>query len=251
MEPTRPEVCWWCGAPATTREHRYKRTELQRMADISECGAPDPRSLYRSGDSYTGTLNGIKTGSAVQWGKNLCAPCNGARSQPFDYAYEKWSRWMWEHQDDLAAAQAVVDLQDVYGSDWSVEHAYTQRYLAKQLGCMLATNYCEVPEPITTFLDSPLVVAQLGAPQATFFRDRARLDLHTRGREEGVDYRGYWIPEAPFWTTGSQVVAAQYQYFIGFVCCDIRWPPTRPAAPPPRLLNLPLTGAPLRLQRAE
>ena len=80
--------CSWCGAAATTREHRFKHSDLRRVATGS--GVRDLGALFKKSDFYEGPLRTLKRGDEVQWGVNLCAPCNNARSQPFDMAYDQF-----------------------------------------------------------------------------------------------------------------------------------------------------------------
>lgn len=108
-------ICWWCQTqPATTREHKYKVTDLRRMALVD--GVVDPPSLFRGGESYEGGLRSIKKGSAIQWSKNMCKACNGGRDRDFDAAYELFSEYVWEHQEDLLRAR-TLRWPDIYPED--------------------------------------------------------------------------------------------------------------------------------------
>src|SRR3954452_19614094 len=138
--------CWWCGDAATTREHKYKRSDLKRMA-LTEAGIVDAGQLFKGSDAYTGVLKSINKGSAVQWGKSMCARCNGARSQPFDLAYEKLSDYLWQHHDNLSH-QSTLDLKRVFGPAWRVEARDAARYLAKQMACALTDQRLPLPDKL-------------------------------------------------------------------------------------------------------
>jgi len=94
-------LCWWCKQrPATTAEHKYKPTDLRRMADLTDGGRPDPRSLYRSGATFSGELKTLARGTAVRWSKSMCKTCNGGRDRHMDAAYEVFSDYVWNHQSN-------------------------------------------------------------------------------------------------------------------------------------------------------
>lgn len=182
-------ICWWCGLrPATTREHKYKVTDLRRMALAD--GEVDPSNLFRNGASYKGDLTSIKKGSSVQWSKNMCKACNGGRDREFDTAYELFSDYVWEHQDDLLHAH-VLRWPKIYPENWQHESRNLARYLGKQLGCMLATQCLPVPPSLIRFLDGGD-----SCPDVSFriYRDMTKVSLHRLAQELGEDTRGYWMP---------------------------------------------------------
>jgi hypothetical protein len=72
---------------ASTREHKYKRTDLDAMGSDGELtwgGDPDRPYVVKS----------HRRDPAVRFVKSLCAPCNNARSQPFDRAYDIYSNYV-------------------------------------------------------------------------------------------------------------------------------------------------------------
>lgn len=81
-------TCWWCGQPATSKEHKYKRRDLARISaggeDLS-WGAPDGRIR---------TLRSIRKSEGTRFKKTVCQRCNDTRSQKFD-AYMISSRTTW------------------------------------------------------------------------------------------------------------------------------------------------------------
>lgn len=161
VQPTG--MCVWCGIrPATTREHKFKKTDLARM------GQGDPQSMLKLSDRWLGLLRGIERGSEVQWPPSLCAHCNGAESAGMDAAYEELSAWAWSHQDLLASTKQV-DLASIYGAVWQPRARGVARYLAKQLACMLHAGHLPVPASIPQFLS--------GHEHATDVTFRLQLDL--------------------------------------------------------------------------
>jgi hypothetical protein len=209
-------LCWWCKQrPATTAEHKYKATDLRRMADLTDGGRPDPRSLYRSGATFSGELKTLARGTAVRWSKSMCKTCNGGRDRHMDAAYEVFSDYVWNHQKQLSTAR-TFNWQTLYGSDWTRTVRNLGRYYAKQVGCLLAQQSLPVPQTLIAFLD--------GAETAenfvfTVVRDRGRRTMHRLSRLQGIDARGYWLPpsQAKLTADGSQVAAFSFQPYIGFI----------------------------------
>src|SRR4051794_25755878 len=93
-------ICWWCRKhPATTGEHKFKRTDLTRLMS-----AEGPL-LWGDTDGETREIrgrNGVKRDryGVVKFPKSLCEYCNNRRSKPVDEAYDiyaghvsrSWSR---------------------------------------------------------------------------------------------------------------------------------------------------------------
>lgn len=213
-------MCWWCKKrPATTAEHKYKATDLRRMASLTENGHPDPRSLYRSGAQFTGELKTLARGPAVQWAKSMCKACNGGRDRHMDAAYEAYSDYVWNEQDALARARAV-DWPTIYGANWPTAVRDLGRYYAKQVGCLLAQQSLPVPPSLVDFMD--------GAANAEDFvfaviRDRGRRSAHRMAKLRGIDARAYWLPPAPATLTAdcSRVASFSYQAYIGFIAVNV------------------------------
>lgn len=121
---------------------------LKRVATLD--GKRDLDSLYKFSDQHRGPLRTLKRGDEVQWGKNLCAPCNKARSQPFDLAYDKFVQFMLDHGGELHRCH-VLDWADVFGAAWEDGARNLSRYFVKQFACMMATERLDVPRDAIDF----------------------------------------------------------------------------------------------------
>jgi hypothetical protein len=139
--------CWWCGGLADSQEHRFKHSSLRRVA-----GGKAPRNVFKKSDDYSGELKSISKGSQVRWPKNLCSNCNNARSQPFDYAYDTFEDFLFEHGSEMGGRDQL-EWSTIYGRDWAQGAANLARYFGKQMGCMLATQDLPVPGELISFLD--------------------------------------------------------------------------------------------------
>lgn len=79
--------CWWCGAVADSREHKFKASEL-RLNNGPGQWLGDTAVVHGSDDGTLTDVRGAKS-AIVMWSRSMCQNCNGARSQPFDLAYDE------------------------------------------------------------------------------------------------------------------------------------------------------------------
>lgn len=213
--------CWWCGAPATTMEHRIKHSTLRRVAR-DEQGILDPRNVFKKADDYEGSLRSLKKGTQVKWLKNMCATCNNARSQPFDLAYDRMESFIIKYADTLMTWPRLR-WQQVYGDDWERGAADLARYFAKQVCCMLATQRLPIPDDLIAFLD--------GAPRCpsvafAIYRDWRKGDMHKimcrDGFEDGIMSLVGLLP-ALAWQSEGEFAGVDYGYYIGYVQFVAYW----------------------------
>jgi len=146
--------CWICGAVADSREHKFKRSDLVRS---STTWAPGDQPYIVGG----GGLHRIQSPNSriATFGKVLCGDCNSARTQPFDRAYETFSKWVNDAQDGIMT-MSHLDFTAIYGTDFRASVLNLQRYFIKHLGCRLASDHYEIPadlarslwiEPVSSF----------------------------------------------------------------------------------------------------
>jgi len=141
-------TCWWCGNPANSREHRFKRSDL-----VTQFGTG---SYLESGGVVRGREGRLQevqgpNAKAVKFAPSLCEACNTARSQPSDRAYEQFIAYVVASEDAILRSSAI-DLRDVYGRDWRGGAIDFTRYIAKHAGCRLAEAGVAVPADLRFFL---------------------------------------------------------------------------------------------------
>lgn len=142
-------TCWWCQQrPATTGEHKFKRTDLTRMMS-------DDLVFWRDHEGNLRPIRG-KSGATrdrygvVKFEKSLCAPCNNERSQPFDSAYDEYSQFARTGWSPLFPG---ANLERLYGHAWPERNLDLARYYAKHLGCRMIRSGVPVPDSLRAFLD--------------------------------------------------------------------------------------------------
>lgn len=118
-------TCWWCGAPADSREHKFKRSDLARLSAGEQ--------LYWGGGDRGGKyLQGYKRSDVMRFGRILCQVCNNARSQPFDNAYDKYAEYVAKNLDDLW--HQGLQFKRIFGHTWRDDVKNLGRYFAKSFG---------------------------------------------------------------------------------------------------------------------
>lgn len=136
-----PGRCWWCGAPADSREHRLKKSDLVR-----EFGKPpftDLRTLTRFYGDDRHDFSGPGS-RLVQFQPSMGMRCNNARSQPFDVAWDRFVTYLVEHEAEVLETRSL-DLEAIFGTDWASAAADVERYVVKHLICRIAD---QLPGPI-------------------------------------------------------------------------------------------------------
>jgi len=91
-------LCWWCeGAPADSREHKLKRTDLVRQF------GPGPyNELISARDGRSRNIQGPNSVLA-KFKATMCAKCNNQRSQPLDLAYDQFTGYIHENEKHVLA----------------------------------------------------------------------------------------------------------------------------------------------------
>lgn len=237
--------CWWCGDKATTREHKFKHSDLRRVATRN--GKRDLSSLHKQSDFHTGPLRTLKRGDEVKWGLNLCARCNDTKSQPFDMAYDQFVAFLLANEDHLWR-QDHLDWADVYGSAWGDGSTNLARYFVKQFGCMMATQHLPVPADATAFLG--------GAPRCPsvvlgLWRDHRPIKVHRKMKKTGVpdgmlSFVG--LPATMAYTDGLRLTGADYQCRVAYMIFNVSWREDEdlPSFHEEQVVPMPLINARLR-----
>lgn len=147
LQPTG--TCWWCRIrPATTAEHKFKRT------DLTELMAGGDVLVWGDDAGSTREIRGKSGASRDRYGvvkfpKSMCEPCNNKRSKPFDNAYEVFARAI----RSQSVLREGVDLRNIFGSYWEEAALDLARYYSKHFGCRMVADRVPVPNSLNEFLD--------------------------------------------------------------------------------------------------
>lgn len=238
--------CWWCGAVETTREHKFKASDLRRVATTD--GVRDLSALHKWSDFHNGPLRTLKRGDEVQWGLNMCAPCNNARSQPFDMAYDRFVSFLRSNAGALWRRDSL-DWAEVYGPDWATGSARLARYFVKQFACMMATQHLPVPDDAVAFLDGD---ARSRSIKLELWRDHRLIKMAKKelraGDPDGMIISFMGLPPSHARHDGFRLTGAGYQYRMAYMVFDVAWRDGQdlPSFHEQQLIPLPIINARVR-----
>jgi hypothetical protein len=82
----------------------------------------------------------------------ICSDCNNAKSQPWDNAYEKFEKWLFENAKIILQRRFIL-LEEVFGTD-AVPSGCPElyKYFVKAFGCRLSDAGFTVPEDLVLLL---------------------------------------------------------------------------------------------------
>lgn len=206
-------MCWWCGAIANSKEHKFKRTDLARMGRESEL-------LWGSDDELVRIRSNRKS-KIVKFQRNLCTECNNRRSQPFDYAYDKYADYVWSNLDRLWR-RSKLDMRQVFGENWQVDTLDLARYVAKHIACRMASDGYPVPPQFGQFLDG---AATLPSVHMVLFKDPAMWELRRRFIDQGIEGDGLWMAPATGAASPSRGRLTMFSssFTLGYIGFMYRW----------------------------
>lgn len=134
--------CWICGAPANSKEHRLKKSDIVRAY-----GRGGYKGQKRPVHVKNGQVSSFQGPSAerLKYAPSLCHECNTTRTQPFDKAYDQLISWVLENEDEVLRTRKV-DFARVYGEQCRENQIQLYKYFVKSFGCRLVDAGFEVPE---------------------------------------------------------------------------------------------------------
>lgn len=143
--------CWWCGNLADTAEHIYKKTDLEREFGKKKEFIKNSPVKFKDQSTPTISIESSKS-RVIKFPKNLCSYCNNIRSQPHDYAYDKFVDYFKSHEDEIYQSQ-TIDMSKIYCSNWKVEFSNLLKYFVKNFCCRIYELNIEIYEDVKLFLD--------------------------------------------------------------------------------------------------
>jgi hypothetical protein len=204
--------CWWCGAVADSREHKHKKTDL-----IREFGSGPYLGDSAVVRGFDGTLRQVQgpDSNEVKFPRVLCAPCNNARSQPFDAAYDTFAGFIADNEDTILLTRRFR-FSDVYGIGWRSARENLAKYYAKHISCRLADAGIKVEQPILDYLDgrsSSLTGLEM---QLEIRDDIVALYRHLRSHHGESSSQGFWMSDLLCMYSPSTGAISEVQGFMGY-----------------------------------
>jgi hypothetical protein len=139
-----PATCWICGGGPLTGEHLVKKSDLRAIFGPVTQSAPLYLNDRRTKNRRIGSLDSKLLKSAGR----ICAYCNGTRTQPYDRAWETFSRAYRASMPRLRPG-AVFRAGVAFPYNTAREMLNVHLYFAKLFGCHIKAY--NVPIPIGGF----------------------------------------------------------------------------------------------------
>ena len=136
--------CWICGSPTTSAEHMVKASDFRTIFGNVTHTSP----VYRQSK---GDLNRPIRGASVaglKFKPSLCAPCNNARTQPYDRAWERFLSYMRDVRPLLRCGNPIR-FKRIFSQTSAHCATNLHLYFLKQLGCHAVES--NIPLPVTEF----------------------------------------------------------------------------------------------------
>ena len=142
-------TCWICGDPATTGEHKTKRSDLRDVFGTPSQGTP----LYLHDAARRNRRIGSLDAKVLKSPGRICAYCNNARTQPHDRAWEKLSTALRTRTPELQP-ESVVRTNRIFRCDTAREMLNVHLYFVKVFGCHIAGG--DIPLDLSGFRNAIL-----------------------------------------------------------------------------------------------
>lgn len=147
----KKRICWICGVPADTSEHKIKKTDVEIVFNESSYRERMIRKRSVGGGRYR-IIQGSNS-KELKYQKNLCKKCNGSKTQPFDKAYEQLIDHLMKNYSFLKRKRDF-NLQLVYGKCKKKKLQQQMfKYFIKAFGCCLDSHDLRVPVELIAALN--------------------------------------------------------------------------------------------------
>lgn len=182
--------CWWCGQPAGSREHKYKRTDVVRAF------GPPPwnEAVVHVKDGKQRPVQGPNS-DLLKFGRSLCQRCNNSTGQPFDDAYDEMMDYLSSSVETIKSGRSV-DQRSIFGAKWKGFRTNTIRYIVKAIGCRLAEDGVEVPQAFIQFLNGSNQPPDHLNLQLCFNLDILELERHLSGSHSISAKGSLWLGDS-------------------------------------------------------
>jgi hypothetical protein len=136
--------CWICGEPATTGEHKTKRSDLRSVFGRPTQNNPLYLHTAERRNRHVGSLDA----KLLKLPGKICSYCNNTRTLPHDRAWEKLSGALRTRRPAIAPS-SVVRTRSIFSYNTAREMLNVHLYFIKLFGCHIVGN--QIPLDITIF----------------------------------------------------------------------------------------------------
>ncbi|MCW5206857.1 hypothetical protein VU08_08035 [Desulfobulbus sp. F5] len=142
--------CWMCGAPADSREHKFKKSDIVRRYGAQPFKEMGGVVHCRHSEKKYKDIQGASA-KVLTYNPIICSRCNNVVSQPWDQAYQQFESWLFNNSSVILQRRFIL-LEEVFGTDmfWKAPALY--KYFVKAFGCRLANTDQQIPSDIVELL---------------------------------------------------------------------------------------------------
>lgn len=130
MAATANALCWICGEPADSGEHKSKRTDLKAV--FGEVSAKRPIHFH-DGAKLNRKVKSLDA-DVLKWRNVICHYCNTTRTQPRDLAWDDFHAELRDRLPRLKEGDAVR-ANKIFPYDTARAMLGVHLYFAKAMGC--------------------------------------------------------------------------------------------------------------------
>lgn len=131
--------CWICGADATTREHKQKRSDLRSVFGAATQAKPLYYHDNKSKNRFIKSLDADR----LKFPKGLCDYCNNTRTQPHDRAWECLSQRLLNRKSPAQSGNRIRGNR-IFCYNTSQEMLNVHLYFVKQFGCHIIEGHIPI-----------------------------------------------------------------------------------------------------------
>jgi hypothetical protein len=139
MATTSP-ICWICGNPADSREHKSQKSDLKAVLGTPSQSKP---FFLHSETQKNRKIPGLKSGLTM-FDKSLCQDCNNSLTQPHDRAWQQLSHALRTRLPAIAPGQ-IIPCNRVFPYMTAEEMLNVHLFFCKKFGChIIDANIVEI-----------------------------------------------------------------------------------------------------------
>lgn len=143
------QTCWICGSVADSSEHSAKKSDLSKV--FGKGPYPIGQRLLKKGEDGKQALIQSPDSVHLKFENVICHYCNTTRTQPFDYAYEKFVSYLISNPHYVLKSRAL-NFNLIFGKQSRKCVANLYKYFVKAFGCALADSSIPVPTDMVNYI---------------------------------------------------------------------------------------------------
>jgi hypothetical protein len=140
-------LCWICGNPANSGEHRAKASDLKMLFPEISQRSPIYTKNRQGKIISIGSLKSDK----LKWDAKICHECNTSRTQRYDLAWQKLSAYL-QKESKLPKEQRPkekIRLKNVFPGSINSSMLDVHLFFVKMFGCIIAEH--NIPIELRSF----------------------------------------------------------------------------------------------------